>query len=290
MSSAISAIVISFFVACVSLFVQSDASGYGALAAGEPITLSTATPKQGQTLKVSVVLPSASQPPLVAFDKKTYKLFPVGQAADNVTYRALVGINALEKTGKHKLRVGESETAITVMPGGFGVQRLTLPSSKNNFISSPGEEETVAAAKKTVSSEQLWTGQFQRPSKARTSSQFGLRRIVNGKLLSDYFHSGLDFAGATGSPVVAPEKGKVLIARTGWRLHGGTVALDHGQGVITFYIHLSKLNVKEGDVVEAGQVIGKIGSTGRASGPHLHYSMYVNGDATNPLDWFAKTF
>jgi murein DD-endopeptidase MepM/ murein hydrolase activator NlpD len=68
------------------------------------------------------------------------------------------------------------------------------------------------------------------------------------------------------------------------------VAIDHGQGVVSFYIHLSKILVKEGDTVEAGQKIGLIGSTGRASGPHLHFSLYVNNDATSPWNWFRNVY
>lgn len=268
--------------------------------------VSQKTVKQGQTVVVEIEPQGRFNPleplPTVNFNDKTYKVFRIDKrnasdkphdgdatAGEAHYFRSLVSVPALLKPGVYGIAIAHgSSIPITVTPGGFGVQRLRLPPGKDNFISSPGEEEMVQKARNTVSEEKFWNGVFKKPSQARVSSTFGLRRVVNGKLLPDYFHSGIDYAGATGSPVKASQRGKVLIARTGWRLHGGTVAIDHGQGVVTFHIHLSKVLVKEGQVVEAGQEIGKIGSTGRASGPHLHFSMYVSGNATNPIYWYEK--
>ncbi|MBX9685962.1 MAG: M23 family metallopeptidase [Candidatus Obscuribacterales bacterium] len=231
--------------------------------------------------------------PVVQFRDKSYKIFPLPRpdaSADGFVGRALIGIPADLEPGNYKVRVADKEQNVKVLAGNFPVQVMRLPKGKDNFNASPGEEDTVKAAKETVSSRQYWDGKFLRPSSARVSSGFGLRRRVNGKLLKDYFHSGIDFAGGLGSPVAACQSGKVLIAHQGWKLHGNTICIDHGQGVLSFYIHLSKILVKEGDIVKAGQKIGAIGSTGRASGPHLHFSLYVNNDATSPFDWFTKVF
>ena len=227
----------------------------------------------------------------VHFIDRSYKVFPLkaGQA-DGAVGKALIGVNALQKPGKFTLKYGDQEKTVTIAAGMFGVQVLSLPKGKDNFISSPGEEETVQKAKATLTPHQYWLGQFLKPSQARTSSPYGVRRRVNGKLLPDYFHSGQDFAGAIGSPITACANGKVIISKWGWRLHGNTVAIDHGQGVVSFYIHMSKILVKEGDMVSAGQKIGLIGATGRASGPHLHFSLYVNNNAVNPWNWFHKSF
>lgn len=273
------------------------------------VEVSPQTVKQGQTLVVELSSQGAynpqEPPPSVSFDGEKYKVFPViaRAASDNSSridsattgdarrFRALLGVHALKKPGTYRVSIpGGASATVTVTAGGYGVQRLTLPPGKDNFISSPGEEETVQKARDTVSSEKHWQGLFQKPSAARVSANFGLRRIVNGKLLDDYFHSGVDYAGATGSPVKATQRGKVIIARNGWRLHGNTIAIDHGQGVVSFYIHLSKIMVKEGQIVSAGDLIGKIGASGRASGPHLHFSLYVNGNATNPVLWYTKEY
>ena len=114
--------------------------------------------------------------------------------------------------------------------------------------------------------------------------------VPNGKLLDDYFHAGMDFAAARGTPVKACADGKVLVAHTGWKLHGNTIVLDHGQGVVSIYIHMNSLNVKEGDEVKEGDKIGAVGSTGRASGPHLHFGLYVNNTAADPKYWFENVY
>jgi len=202
----------------------------------------------------------------------------------------LIGIPADLKPGKYKLVYGADAVDIAVKDGKFPLQYLRLPPGKDNFLMSPGEKEAVEGAKATCSNQRLWRGVFLAPSKFRTSAAFGLKRVVNGKLLNDYFHSGLDFAAPMGSTISACAAGKVVLAKTGFRLHGNIVGIDHGQGVISFYLHMSKIAVKNGDEVKAGQKIGAVGQTGRATGPHLHFSIYVNQVATNPREWFNRSF
>lgn len=286
----------------------------GAKASALSATLST--PKQGQTIEVTAQVDGDAPEPALIFNKRTYKMFPsgpsgkaaatggaasggaanggaatggedsgIGNGAGNV-YKTLLSIPANLDPGSYTLSAAGASLKLKVLDAKFPVQRLTLPKSKDNFKTSPGEEEAVDQAKKRLTSERMWGGAFARPSKGRVSAGFGLRRIVNGKLLKDYFHSGLDFAGGLGSPVTACAPGTIAIAKTGWRLHGNTVAIDHGQGVVSFYIHLQKVLVEEGQKVKKGETIGKIGQTGRANGPHLHFSIYVNETAANPWEWF----
>ena len=262
------------------------------------VELSSSVAKQGQTVKL-IIKDYASDaagggangaaPPAVQFHGKTYTAFPLKSDSVNEA-RVLIAVPADLAAGTYPIKVGDEDKSLKVLDSHFPVQSIRLPKGKDNFKSSPGEEEAVDAAKAQLSPDQFWEGKFLHPSSARVSSAFGLRRRVNGVLLKDYFHSGLDFAGATGSPVLATQSGKVLLARHGWKLHGNTICIDHGQGVLSFYIHLSKILVNEGDMVKAGQKIGAVGSTGRASGPHLHFSLYVNKDATNPWDWFSHSF
>jgi murein DD-endopeptidase MepM/ murein hydrolase activator NlpD len=257
------------------------------------LAVTNASPKQGETIELSVTSTDAA-PPSVSFNGKSYKLFPKseqsGQAESGNQYVALLGIPADIKPGKYKVLVGEEKLDLAVKAAKFPIQYLTLPKSKDNFLMSPGEEEGIAAAKSTLTDKRMWSGAFVAPSKYPTSSQFGMKRIVNGKLLDDYFHSGLDFRAPAGSPIVACAPGKVVLTGRNWRLHGNVVAVDHGQGVISIYIHMTKIGVKVGDQVEAGQKLGTVGATGRASGPHLHWSLYVNQVATNPKPWLVRTF
>lgn len=130
-----------------------------------------------------------------------------------------------------------------------------------------------------VTAERQWSGEFDPPVNARVSDGFGTQRKFNGKVLST--HQGLDFAVPTGTPIAALNAGTVLLARPLY-FEGNCVVLDHGQGLLTLYLHLSEFKVKEGDKVERGQVIGLSGSTGRATGPHLHIAIRWQGVYLNP--------
>jgi len=256
------------------------------------LSLSSSSAKQGQPIEVTYKTETAEDAPTFTFARQTYKLFPFsdtqGQADGQHIYKAILAPSLELDPGVYTLKNDNASVKLKVLDGKFPMRYLTLPKSKDNFDTSPGEEEAVNAAKETCSAQRFWTTDFTRPSKARTSTPFGVRRTVNGKFLKDYFHSGLDFAGGLGSPVVACAPGVVVLARTGFKLHGNCVAIDHGQGIVSFYIHLQKLHVTKGQQVKAGELIGRIGQTGRANGPHLHFSIYCNKAASNPSNWFAN--
>jgi murein DD-endopeptidase MepM/ murein hydrolase activator NlpD len=130
-----------------------------------------------------------------------------------------------------------------------------------------------------VTPEQEWAGSFRPPVKAQISDVFGTSRTFNGKVQST--HQGLDYAVPEGTPVAAVNAGTVLLARPLF-FEGNCVVLDHGQGLLTLYMHLSKIEVKEGDHVTTGQTIAVSGGTGRATGPHLHVAVRWQGVYLNP--------
>jgi murein DD-endopeptidase MepM/ murein hydrolase activator NlpD len=129
--------------------------------------------------------------------------------------------------------------------------------------------------------EKYWNGAFRFPiAGPRQGTNFGSRRVFNGVARPP--HSGLDIHAGTGTPVHAAQRGKVALAGNLYYA-GNAVLLDHGMGVYTFYCHLSRINVKEGDLVDAGAVLGLVGATGRVTGPHLHWGLEVNEARVNPL-------
>jgi len=130
-----------------------------------------------------------------------------------------------------------------------------------------------------VTPEREWSGQFAAPADAEISDVFGIRRVFNGKTQST--HYGLDFRVHTGTPVTAMNDGTVLLARFLY-YEGNFVVIDHGQGLLTLYLHLSELKVKEGDAVKRGQVVGLSGGTGRATGPHLDVRVRWQGIYLDP--------
>jgi murein DD-endopeptidase MepM/ murein hydrolase activator NlpD len=170
-------------------------------------------------------------------------------------------------------------TAITVAPEYVQPPRETLARIE--------EEQTL---KKRVfsetSPEPLWSGRFQSPAPAATSGVFGAARVFNGVKKSQ--HEGIDYRVHTGTPIDAANAGAVILARNLY-FEGNCVAIDHGQGLISVYLHLSKFMVKEGDHVKRGQVIGLSGGTGRATAPHLHFAVRWQGSYLNPATLLKLT-
>jgi murein DD-endopeptidase MepM/ murein hydrolase activator NlpD len=130
-----------------------------------------------------------------------------------------------------------------------------------------------------VTSEREWAGSFHAPAKAQISDVFGTSRTFNGRVQS--VHQGLDYAVPEGTPVTALNSGTVLLAQPLF-FEGNCVVLDHGQGLLTLYLHLSKIEVKEGERVTSEEKIGLSGGTGRATGPHLHVAVRWQGVYLNP--------
>ncbi len=250
-------------------------------------------PKLGDTLSVEINLdnPENSINPIVTSGNNTYPAFEI---APN-KYRAFVPTTPLEKAGTRTLRVaGDSQVqnlAVNVLNRKFPVQRITLPPGKAGASATEYELKRVAAFKALQTPQKYWNGVFLKPNAGRMSTTYGVRRYYNGRFAKDYYHRGLDYAGAAGSAVIAPASGRVaLVGRVsqGFRVHGNVVGIDHGQGVNSIFMHLSRINVKEGDFVKAGQLIGAVGSTGASTGPHLHWGLYVNGQSVDPTPWRTK--
>lgn len=163
------------------------------------------------------------------------------------------------------------------------VQYLSMSASDEAKYTDPQadrEEELVLAALRELLPGPRWSGDFDEPSNAPRSSPFGVRRVRNGRTAG--FHRGLDYAGGTGEPVRAPAGGVVTLVGPNFVLLGNCVIVNHGEGLTSLYLHLSQINVKEGQEVQAGQVLGRIGDTGASTGPHLHYATYFHGEPIDP--------
>ncbi|MCX5781296.1 MAG: M23 family metallopeptidase [Elusimicrobia bacterium] len=135
-----------------------------------------------------------------------------------------------------------------------------------------------------VSREKLWVGEFIAPLKNRVSSPFALKR--EGKKFN-YFHRGIDYSAQKGTPVKAVNRGRVILSAKNLNVYGNTLIIDHGQGIISCYFHMNKLYKNEGEIVHKGEYIGQVGGTGWATGPHLHFGIYLQGIPVDPLWWIA---
>ena len=183
-------------------------------------------------------------------------------------------------------RMGKLVMLIEVQAREFGVQRLRLSRAQEARYSAPEtrrERQLIGAVLERVTAEKWWRGSFVMPVEGRVSTEFGLQRYINGRLA--YRHRGMDIAAEEGTPVRAAAAGVVSLADDSFLLHGQTVVLDHGHGVSTLYIHLSEIAVRQGETVQQGDMVGRVGATGVATGPHLHFAVYAYHEAVDPLFW-----
>jgi murein DD-endopeptidase MepM/ murein hydrolase activator NlpD len=206
--------------------------------------------------------------------------------------RALLGIDLERAPGDYELTLSAKNgddavtcaAAVSVSLGRFRIERLKVA---EKFVEvNPQDEERAAAESKrlheiyaTVTPERLWRGNFRLPlDGVRKGGNFGTRRILNGEPRSP--HTGVDFPAPMGTPVHAAQSGRVVLAEPLF-FSGNTVLLDHGLGVYTFYGHLETIDVHVGDLVAPGALLGKVGATGRVTGPHLHWGLVVDGARVN---------
>ncbi len=256
------------------------------------LQVSPTNPRLGDTIAV-VLRPTAPglAAPTVTMDGTSYPVFPLG----GDRYRALLPTTPLDRPGRKVIQVlgmGEPRNvAITLRDRSFPVQRIWVRGGGSG--GTEYEFSRVNALKEIVSPEKYWRGPFARPAGGRVSAEYGVRRYYNGVFAENYYHRGVDYAGGQGSPVVAPAAGRVVLVgrvEDGFVLHGNSVGIDHGQGVTSIFIHLSRIDVREGDFVQSGQRIGAIGATGSATGPNLHWGLFVNGKSVDPVPWRNQGF
>lgn len=176
---------------------------------------------------------------------------------------------------------------IPVRAGKFATERLQVGKefvepSPEQIKRANEERDKLRAIFDQVTPEKLWDGDFRVPlDGVTTGGNFGKRRVLNGQSGSP--HSGVDFPSATGTSIHAAQSGRVALAEELF-FSGNTVVVDHGLGVYTFYGHLSEIDVKVGEALQSGQVLGKVGATGRVTGPHLHWGLTVERARVNPLE------
>jgi murein DD-endopeptidase MepM/ murein hydrolase activator NlpD len=237
-------------------------------------------PAQGEVIKVTSDTAATAR-----LHGRTITLFP----QQDGPALGLMPIPTLEEPGKYELEFLDAAgtvlhtTEISVEDANYMREDLTIAPSISTLKPSPGEQATVGKFRETVSSERYWQEPFEAPLPGCVTSPFGSTRLHNGKLTGD-FHAGVDQRGAAGTPIHPITPGVVKIVQK-WNLRGGTVAIDHGQGLQTIYLHMSSFRAKVGQHVTRDDVIGYVGATGRATGPHLHWTMYANGVPVNPGQW-----
>ncbi|KAA0695005.1 M23 family peptidase [Halopseudomonas laoshanensis] len=229
-----------------------------------------------------VKLPEQDSAPRVRYQDQSVLVI----REDGQRWIAITGIPLTVKPGTEQLELDNGQKLdFQVGSREYPAQRITLK-NQQHVTPDPAhlkriqrELDEQIAAYKTFSPRQPSNLMLDRPVDGRLSSAFGLRRIFNGEERNP--HSGLDFAAPSGTPIKSPAEGKVILTGD-YFFNGKTVFVDHGQGLISMFCHLSSIGVKVGDELDRGEVLGKVGATGRATGPHLHWNVSLNNARVDP--------
>ena len=277
----------------ISLFISTlFFSACAAVRTGEPTTISIlpATVYQGSAAYLSLI-DSSSAEAAAHQDNSTIVFY-----RDNATtpLHAILGIDLDEPPGSKELNVSivskdgkrqERLITYTVLKREFPSQHLTLPGAKV----APGQkkDERIEREKEIVKKifarlvqEKLWSGPFIRPIEGRVTTDFGTRRFINEVPKNN--HTGIDIKAPAGTPVAASADGIVVFTGEHF-FSGNSIFIDHGTGICTMYFHLASIAVQSGQKVKQGDIIGAVGSTGRSTGPHLHWGVRINNQRVDPL-------
>lgn len=246
----------------------------------------------------SFMLPQDSRVPggiaVISLDAKnankniTFNGKKVWQLSDgNNNHWAIIGIPLNQKVGKVQYKIENKEHSFTITDKVYKEQHLTVKRKHSNppadQIKRIQKESRLSTKAFSTFSDTAASRHFQgfiKPAQGPTSSPFGLKRFFNEQARRP--HSGLDIAAPRGANIIAPADGKIILTGN-FFFNGNSIFIDHGQGLITMYCHMDSLDRQQGDIVNAGDIIGKVGSTGRATGPHLHWTVSLNNSRVEPL-------
>jgi murein DD-endopeptidase MepM/ murein hydrolase activator NlpD len=287
---------LSSFLWLAPLLLPGSAQAQVRKACGGGITLklNAGIATQGSLLLGEVAGTKALPAITAEWNGRTIPLWSEGK--NPLSLHALLGVDLQKAPGRYEWKIswegadGQANAcsaAVLVHAGKFPTERLKV---EKQFVQPDPEQEKRAeedqkkmrAIYDTVTPEPLWKGRFQLPLKGvTTGGNFGRRRILNGEARAP--HAGVDLPAAGGTPVFAAQAGKVVLAEELF-YSGNTVVIDHGYGIYTLYAHLSEIAVRAGDPVDVSTEIGKVGATGRVTGPHLHWGLTVDHARVNGLD------
>ena len=247
----------------------------------------SATP--GSAVQVKIPNEPRVQSVKVIWQKKTVPAFQAGDV-----WTTILGVDLDTKPGQHRAEAvltrddgaeQRREIAVNVVAKDFPTRRLKVAErfiklSKADLDRTNRESKETAAIYARITTDLLPVETFAVPIPGGTATNFGERRVFNGEPRAP--HSGADLRATTGTPVHATNRGSVVLAKDLF-FTGNTVILDHGLGIYSLYAHLSRLDVKRGDIANKGQVVGLVGATGRVTAAHLHWGMRIQGARVDPF-------
>jgi len=259
--------------------------------------LSPKTVGQGGTLTVFVEAAGPQQKVHMTCRGRVSPLFRVWVAGHDHVFRGFCGIPLDAKPGRQSIpvtavdrqaRVRNASLKFRIDKTDFPIQPIRLSPQKESLLNSRqlrSETQLLGRVLKRSEAKAFFSSAFIRPAPGKITAGFGWRRQYLGGKIS-YHHRGVDIAGRLGTPVVAANAGRVSLSRN-LKSHGQTIVIDHGHGIATLYCHLSQRRVRAGQWVKKGQPLGRIGASGIATGPHLHFGFSINDIRVDPLPWIT---
>ena len=256
------------------------AAGFAAPARAQKCTVVPAQVKLGETLRISCPAKFNS----AKLNDRSAKLYPQSEGRSF----GLLPISVKDKPGSFMLIIGSEDGAaqnlpIVIRKTIFPSQNVTLAPEIEGLHSTPEEMALLTSFREAISDTRSWQDPLAAPVFGCMTSPFGVKRLHNGKPTGEY-HGGVDQRTPDGEAIRAVAAGTVTFAKQ-FNVLGNAVGIDHGQGLESMYLHMSRLAVAPGESIPRGGILGYAGSTGRSTGPHLHWVLYVNGVNVNPAQW-----
>jgi murein DD-endopeptidase MepM/ murein hydrolase activator NlpD len=255
------------------------------------------TPKQGDAVWIKIKSSKKIESGTIMLNKKKFKLFQKSNGSMN--YLSCIGISRFATPSKATLGFrfifsdGSQYTTqlpITIAAANFKQEHITLKPKKYKIsqdkTSRKNENRLIEQKFSTVTPAKKFHNEFLWPLAGRISSKFGTQRVYNNT--PGWSHSGTDISAKEGTPIQASQSGTIVLSKS-LNVHGNTVMINHGWGIVSIYNHLHQLNVKLNDKVTKGDIIGTVGSTGIATGPHLHFGISIQSIRVDPEEWVHKT-
>jgi murein DD-endopeptidase MepM/ murein hydrolase activator NlpD len=278
-----------FNIICLAALLTCPAYSKSFLTENEVVLRPSAYIKQGETLFVELKSNLKLKNPYFVFNNNKINLYKKSRGL----YTGILGINALEKTDKYTITFYDKKgainqaTIINVISSDFPIDNIIISGEKSQLTIDQEEQKKIQNCLTKSNNKALWQNlPLITPTEGYITSLFGGIRYKNGLPTGNY-HKGIDIGAPEGQDVFSVADGKVIMTEK-FIYFGNTVIIDHGQGLASVYMHLSEITVKNNDKIKQGQNIAKVGSTGYATGPHLHFGIYINGIAVNPLGEWIK--
>lgn len=254
------------------------------LSISEEVKLSTGKVSAGDVLVIKVL---ASKEVRIGIGKS---LFPTYPADGEKARRVIIGVPSWWDEGTYEVLVNgrNSGKSFEVVRKEFPEQKIKIaPEKVVENEETRKQRELMYKSIATLSSKKLWKGRFIMPVGGLISTEFGMRRVVNNETRG--YHKGIDISADIGTEIKAPNSGKVVMTGN-YLLPGRFIIIDHGQGIVSTFYHLSRILVKVVDFVKQRQIIGKVGATGMSTGAHLHWGMYVFSIDVNGMNFINNVY